>query len=589
MYPEVLSGGVHPIDDFLLNGCEKRRSPGPDFDANWYLEKHPDVARAGLNPLIHYLRFGRAEGRARRAPHYNPDASKCAAAADGRSLWSAAKTLNEWPVQSDSDQRETTAAGATRTFAFYLPQFHPIPENNWAHGVGFTEWHNVLKAKPQFRGHYQPKLPGELGLYDLRSPDVFRQQWSLAREYGIDGFCFYYYYFKGKKLLFDPISRLIQSDLDVPFFFLWANENWTKRWDGGDREVIVAQEHSKEDDLYFIRDLIAVFRDERYVKIGGKPLLLIYKAHLFPNIEATTEIWRDEIKRHGFSDLYLVMVDDWTSSLDHPRKFGFDASYEIPSNIVPDQVIADNVDSLELNDDFAGHIVDYHKFAEFHLSRPFPHYKRFRTVMLPWDNTARYGPKSMIHVNGEGDAYKRWLLQALIDTHQRYSSEERIVFLHSWNEWCEGTYLEPDGRFGRRFLEQTLEAVTIARQAIAVTQQDADSKLNAEILQLASAKEEGYFRVLQATRRQTGYTWEELERKRSEASHLADQVLCLTSDLARVRSQLAVVKNALQDLERHGPREAARLSAELDALYRSNSWRVTGPLRSVRLLSQKKK
>jgi hypothetical protein len=370
---------------------------------------------------------------------------------------------------------------------------------------------------------------------------------------------------------------------------LWANENWTKRWDGGDLDVIVAQEHSKEDDVFFIRDLAPIFREERYVKIEEKPLLLIYKAHLFPDINETTEIWRNEIKRHGFSDLYLVMVDDWSSSLDAPRKFGFDASYEIPSNIVPKQVMADDLASLELNSDFAGWIVDYRKFAEFHLSRPFPHYKRFRTVMLPWDNSARYGAKSMIHVNGEGDAYKRWLLQALIDTYQRYSGEERIVFLHSWNEWCEGTYLEPDGRLGRRFLEQTLEAVTIAKKAIALSERDGDAKINAEILQLASAKEEGYFRVLQATRSQTGYIWEELERWRSEVSRLANE-------LARVHSQLAVANNVSQELERHRTgdiehhrSEMARLSSELDAIYRSNSWRLTGPLRSVRRLRHKKK
>jgi hypothetical protein len=209
--------------------------------------------------------------------------------------------------------------------------------------------------------------------------------------------------------------------------------------------------------------------------------------------------------------------------------------------------------------------------------------------MLPWDNSARYGAKSMIHVNGEGDAYKRWLLQALIDTYQRYPMEERIVFLHSWNEWCEGTYLEPDGRFGRRFLEQTLEAVTIAKKAIALSGRDSDSNINAEILQLVSAKEQGYFQVLQATRSQTGYIWEELERQRSEVSRLADE-------LARVRSQLAIANNVSQGLEghktgdiEHDRSEMVRLSAELDAIYRSNSWRLTGPLRSVRRFSHKKK
>ena len=154
-----------------------------------------------------------------------------------------------------------------------------------------------------------------------------REQITLATDHGVDGFCFYYYYFQGKKLLYKPIENYINSDIKAPFFFLWANENWSKRWDGGDREVIVAQKHSREDDLAFIRELAPLFADERYVKINRKPLLLVYKSQLFPDVRKTTEIWRDEIQRLGFPGLYLVMVDDWTQDVYHPREFGFDAAY----------------------------------------------------------------------------------------------------------------------------------------------------------------------------------------------------------------------------------------------------------------------
>ena len=169
-----------------------------------------------------------------------------------------------------------------RTFAFYLPQFHPIAENNWAHGMGFTEWHNVVNARPLFKGHYQPRIPGELGYYDLRAEETLHQQVNLALEYGLTGFCFYYYYFQGRKLLFNPIKNYVQSDLKAPFFFLWANENWSKRWDGGDQEVIISQQHGRQDDLAFIRELAQLFADDRYVKVAGKPVLHDLQNSSFP-------------------------------------------------------------------------------------------------------------------------------------------------------------------------------------------------------------------------------------------------------------------------------------------------------------------
>jgi hypothetical protein len=212
----------------------------------------------------------------------------------------------------------------------------------------------------------------------------------------------------------------------------------------------------------------------------------------------TTEIWREEIEKSGLPGIYLVMVDDWSFDLFHPRQFGFDATYEIPSNIVPQELLVGG-DELELRPGFEGRIVDYVKFANFHLSRPFPEYKRFRTVMLPWDNTPRYGSRAIVHINSRGDAYKLWLMQALLDTYRRYAPEERIVFLHSWNEWCEGTYLEPDGKYGRMYLEQTSEAIRTVRQAIDLMEGTPESvAIMAEVLKVMQAKDEGAFRMIQA-------------------------------------------------------------------------------------------
>jgi hypothetical protein len=573
-YPEATGTGRHPVEHYLRHGAEGYH-PGPEFDTSWYLHANDDVRHAGINPLLHYVHVGRAEGRPRRALIGGPDGAPRIEPSDPQPPPPVPPSQPQPPGGRPGTRSQPPGAVAEnqvpRTFAFYLPQFHPIAENDWAHGMGFTEWHNVVKAKPLFRNHYQPRMPGELGFYDLRAEEVLRRQIQLAQEHGISGFCFYYYYFGGKRLLYKPLENFIKSDIDAPFMFLWANENWTKRWDGGDQDVIIAQHHSHADDLAFIRDLIPVFQDTRYVKIGGKPILLVYKTHLFPDISATTETWRAEIERHGFPGIFLVMVDDWISDLDHPRQFGFDASYEIPSNLVPEEVLSAEIGELGLDDDFAGRIVDYAKFAKFHLGRPFPSYKRFRTVMLPWDNTPRYGPRAMVHINGQGEAYKLWLLQAVLDTYRRHAPDERLVFIHSWNEWCEGTYLEPDGKLGRWYLEQTRDALSIARDAIERTGVSGDAEAMAEFLKMQDAKDQGAVAIMQAARRQSAYVWRDLLEQRKEAASKREEV-------DRLRADIEVLRE-----------EARHLRAKAGDLYASHSWRVTRPLRAaVDMLRQKR-
>jgi len=432
-----------------------------------------------------------------------------------------------------------------RIFAFYLSQFHPIAENNYGHRPGFTEWDNVIKSKPLFRGHDQPRIPGELGYYDLRSIDVMREQVRLAQEHGVTGFCFYYYYFQGRRLLQTPVDNYIKSDIKAPFFFLWANENWSRRWDGGDKEIIIAQNHNDEDDLSFIRGLLDVFADERYVKIDGKPILMIYKTHLFPDIRRSTDLWRDEVVKHGFPDLFLVMVDDWTSDPPVPREMGFDASYEIPSNIVQEECLIKDHEALDVVEGFTGRIVDYQKFASYHMGRPTPIYKRFRTVMAPWDNTSRYGSTAMVQINHQNDSYKLWLTNALLSTYENFPAQERIVFLHSWNEWCEGTYVEPDGKTGRRLLEETRQAVADVRTLISQGLTGKSLLDQAKLYRALQYKEEGALRTFQALRQQNMYIYR---------------------DLGTLHSRIE-------------ERARAEREAIYASVYASTSWRVTKPLR----------
>jgi ADP-heptose:LPS heptosyltransferase len=570
-HPELESSPVHPIDHYLLEGAAKGFSPSSTFDFKAYQEADEQMVRAGVNPLLHYIDHGWTEGR--RIPMQERGWDGAPEDAPRHALATTAETISALMRETAVYPRQDPAwqpSDWPMTFAFYLPQFHPIAENNWAHGMGFSEWHNVIKARPLFRGHYQPRVPGELGFYDLRSEEILHHQIRLAREHGISGFCFYYYSFQGRKLLYKPIENFVKSHIDAPFMCVWANENWTKRWDGGDSEVIIAQHHSEIDDLLILRELVPLFVDKRYVKIRGRPVLMVYKTHLFPDIRRTVDLWRKEITNWGFPDIYLVMVDDWTPDPHHPRDIGFDASYEIPSNIVPSGVLWSDVSELDLNDEFVGKIVDYAKFARYHMSRPFPVYTRFRTVMLPWDNTPRYGHQAMVHVNGQGDAYKSWVLQAMLDTYQHFEPDQRIVFLHSWNEWCEGTYLEPDNKFGRFFLEQTREAVDTARKVISSTNLVPVTKVAAELLKLQRAKDAGAFQVMHSTRMQVHYAYRELvaERDGRTRSH---------TEMSALRSRASQLEQEIGRLNR----DNQQLSALVEAIYSSTSWRLTDPFRNL--------
>lgn len=527
---------------------EQAADAGPrgTFDAGWYAAQYEDVLASGMTPREHFLSIGSGQGRSSTPPSsgFHPAKSHGKNVSNAGAIGAAHRF---WCGPTEALPKESPVApniGVPRTFAFYLPQFHPIPENDSAHGPGFSEWHNVVKARPLFTGHYQPRVPGELGYYDLRADVVLDKQIELARQHGIDGFCFYYYHFAGRKLLHAPIENFIKSKKNFPFFFLWANENWSKRWNGGDDDVIIEQNHSPEDDAIFIDDILPIFADPRYVRIEGKPLLMVYKVHLLKDALATTERWRRAAEQHGFPGLYLVMADDWTQAPPHPRSLGFDASYEIPSNIISEEALRDPSEIHGLDPDFEGRIVDYERFARFHATRAVPDYKRFKTVMVPWDNTARYGKRALIHVNGEGSAYRHWLTLALIDSARRYAPDEQIVLLHSWNEWCEGTYLEPDGKLRRFYLEQTAQAIATAQQAIAAAADNRDgSSLIAHMFEAMSFRDEVVFRF--------------------------------DATLAKMRARhLATIG------------EAERAERLLALTLQSRSWRLTAPLRALmRLLS----
>ena len=347
-----------------------------------------------------------------------------------------------------------------KAIAFYLPQFHPIPENDEWWGEGFTEWTNVSKAVPQFRGHYQPRLPDALGYYDLRLPIIMELQVALAKNYGIYGFCFYHYWFSGGKRLLDlPLNDYINNkNINFPFCICWANENWTRRWDGNEQDILIEQKYTIHDDLQFIEDLAAYLTDSRYIRVNGRPLIIVYRVNLLHDPKRTVETWRSYCKEKGIGDPYLVAAQSF-DILD-PRPYGFDAAVEFPPHGCG--ATMPQVQQLDLiNTDFDGIVYDYADTTKLWQTASIrPDYTLFKTVMPSWDNQARRPGGGHAFFGSSPFLYRWWLRNACEITDNYQSDSEKFIFINAWNEWAEGAYLEPDRRFGYAYLEATKAATS---------------------------------------------------------------------------------------------------------------------------------
>jgi lipopolysaccharide biosynthesis protein len=378
----------------------------------------------------------------------------------------------------------SSTENSIRPIAIYLPQYHPIPENDAWWGKGFTEWTNVTRAKPLFEGHYQPHLPADLGFYDLRVAEVREEQARLAKEHGIYGFCYYHYWFNGRRILERPFQEVFESGKpDFPFMLCWANENWSRAWEGKDDDVLLEQQYSEEDDRAHINYLVQYFLDERYIRVNGKPVINIYNSTAIPNVKSTIKVWREEAAKQGL-ELYICRFESFDRFGKHYLEDGFDAAIDFqPFGGIMHAFKKHKIQAMQIglvkkarytyykkvakrffpkayhkfwNEDRRR--LDYNEYAEFAMQQSFPSYKWYPGVTPMWDNTARKKHRSFLLHNSTPTAYYNWL-RSIIKKFKPHSTEENFIFINAWNEWAEGNHLEPDQKWGRSYLEQTKKAV----------------------------------------------------------------------------------------------------------------------------------
>lgn len=339
--------------------------------------------------------------------------------------------------------RDKSPRSEIRNFAFYLPQFHEIEENNNWWGSGFTDWTNVKKATQQFFGHYQPHEPLNNHYYDLSNVDEMQKQANLARIFGIDAFVVYYYWFDGKKLLNKPLENLTGNpEVTFPYMICWANENWSRRWDGKSNEILIEQQYRENFAKDFITDASVHFSSRNYQTIDGRPILLVYRPKDIPNIVKVTSEWRNYVKELGYKDLYLIAVQSFSQINAHD--YGFDACVNFAPNnmgLVPKTMADSEINAYEYD--------DLVSFNQIKSSR----YPVFSCVTPSWDNSARRGANGTLLLGNSPTKFRNWLYRESRNTYHKFCNpEEKIVFINAWNEWAEGSHLEPDKKYGYQWL-----------------------------------------------------------------------------------------------------------------------------------------
>ncbi|MBP3776169.1 MAG: glycoside hydrolase family 99-like domain-containing protein [Prevotella sp.] len=375
-----------------------------------------------------------------------------------------------------------------RIIGLYLPQYHPIPENDKWWGKGFTEWNNVVKAKPLFRGHYQPHLPADLGFYDLRLPEVREQQAQLAREAGLEGFCYYHYWFgNGRQLLQRPFEEVLKSGKpDFPFCLCWANHDWTnKTWQKGNTmkrdSMIMKMEYSHEDHIAHFNYLLPAFKDPRYIKVDGKPIFAVWAPRNIPEIKAFIDLWQQMAKENGLEGIHFIGQTDNTGKAlmgekanyysadkakeyyDEVIKLGFDAvmssGYRRAVGLTEGRMMM--MWKMLLTKTFHPSCtrLDYERLMKHYYVEEDAGENIYPTLLPQWDRTPRAGRKAEVLTNSTPEKFQKTIEEVLQLIKQK-QPEHQILFLKAWNEWGEGDYVEPDQMFGHGWLDAIKNALS---------------------------------------------------------------------------------------------------------------------------------
>ena len=450
-------------------------SPHPDFDAAFYLAAYPDIAAAGMDPWQHYLAFGFRDFR-KPSAGFNPKLYANRHMAHERAgnpvvhlrtkkpplppppagAFEAVRAFAKPGLRFEPLAAPSPGAPSALALAFHLPQFHRLPENDEWWGEGFTEWTLLARGQPRFAGHYQPRIPGALGFYDLTDRRALAAQAARARGAGIGGFVFYHYDFGGRRLLQGPVETFLKApEIDIGFCLMWANENWTRRWDGTQDDVLIAQDYDPAHEPARLADFARHFRDPRYIRLQGRPLLMIYRASLIPEAAATLARWRRRFEAEHGEQPVFVMAQTF-DDLD-PRPLGFDGAIEFPPHKLTrrlPQIFA----ALDVHDpDFEADVFAYDDVVAASLTQDPPAFPLIQTAVPCWDNDARRQGRGLTLAGATPLKYERWLA-ALVERAQPLWGT-RLVAINAWNEWSEGAYLEPDVHFGSACLNATARAL----------------------------------------------------------------------------------------------------------------------------------
>lgn len=359
-----------------------------------------------------------------------------------------------------------------RVIAMYLPQYHPIPENDNVWGKGYTEWNNVAKARPMFRGHHQPNIPADLGFYDLRVPEVREQQAQLAREAGVEGFMYWHYWFgNGKMLLERPFEEVLESGKpDFPFCLGWANHHWkTSTWttmkNFQPNQMICEQTYPGDEDyIAHFNYCLKAFKDPRYIKVDGKPFFLLYNALDLPDCHHFFDLWNRLAKENGFPGIHFVgLTPSWDYQIDEQFKLGYDAV--VHGNLWQAELNASNQFVKKLFHRIRGKIdwvpLDKYSYKNIikHLVTDVDRKEEIYPIMLPgWDRSPRSGRRAVIYYGSTPELWKKHCEEAVAAV-QHKADEHKIIMLRSWNEWGEGNYVEPDERWGTAYLDALKEVL----------------------------------------------------------------------------------------------------------------------------------